>query len=159
MSDHRTLLSGTALNIVGLAAGVVAAFGVQILIGVVVNIGIVLVAHINELRSNGMERMAAIVQAGRDRLRPILMTTLAIIAGMLPVALGRGDGAASRASLATVVVGGQALCLLVTLLITPVIYSTFDDMRGLKAFSGLRFPRWKAALAGRLAWGQPLERR
>jgi hydrophobic/amphiphilic exporter-1 (mainly G- bacteria), HAE1 family len=68
---------------------------------------------------------------------------------MLPVALGKGDGAASRASLATVVVGGQALCLLVTLLITPVIYSLFDDMKGLRAFNWVRFPRWKVALARR----------
>jgi HAE1 family hydrophobic/amphiphilic exporter-1 len=110
------------------------------------------------LRERGMPRLEAQMQADRARLRPILMTTLAIIAGMLPVALGRGDGAASRASLATVVVGGRALCLLVTLLITPVIYSTFDDMRGLKAFSRLKFPRWKSALAGRLAWGQRMTR-
>jgi HAE1 family hydrophobic/amphiphilic exporter-1 len=75
------------------------------------------------------------------------MTTLAIIAGMLPVALGRGDGAASRASLATVVVGGQALALIVTLLATPVIYSFFDDLRGLPAW--LRLPRWRRALAAR----------
>ena len=95
------------------------------------------------------------MQADRARLRPILMTTLAIIAGMLPVALGRGDGAAS---LAMVVVGGQALCLLATLLITPVIYSTFDDMRGLRVFAKLRFPRWKAALSGRLAWDQRMGR-
>ncbi len=93
------------------------------------------------------------MQADRARLRPILMTTLAIIAGMLPVALGKGDGSASRASLATVVVGGQALCLIVTLLMTPVIYSTFDDLRGLRVFAWVRFPRWKAALAGRFAWG------
>jgi len=92
------------------------------------------------------------MQADRARLRPILMTTLAIIAGMLPVALGRGDGSASRASLATVVVGGQALCLLVTLLVTPVIYSMFDDLRGLRAFSQVRFPRWKEALAARWQW-------
>jgi HAE1 family hydrophobic/amphiphilic exporter-1 len=80
----------------------------------------------------------------RARLRPILMTTLAIIAGMLPVALGRGDGSASRASLATVVVGGQALCLLVTLIATPVVYSMFDDLSGLRVFERLRFPRlWR----------------
>jgi HAE1 family hydrophobic/amphiphilic exporter-1 len=90
------------------------------------------------------------MQADRARLRPILMTTLAIIAGMLPVALGRGDGAASRASLATVVVGGQALCLLVTLIVTPVVYSMFDDLRGLPVLARVRFPRWKQALAGRL---------
>ena len=90
----------------------------------------------------------------RARLRPILMTTFAIIAGMLPVALGSGDGSASRASLAKVVVGGQALCLVVTLLMTPVIYSTFDDMRGLRLFARIRFPRWKAALADRLVGRQ-----
>ena len=73
---------------------------------------------------------------------------------MLPVALGKGDGSASRASLATAVVGGQALCLVVTLLMIPVIYSTFDDLRGLKVFSWLRFPRWKRPAARRLAWGQ-----
>ncbi|MCZ7624617.1 MAG: efflux RND transporter permease subunit [Candidatus Methylomirabilis sp.] len=77
------------------------------------------------------------MEADRARLRPILMTTLAIIAGMLPVALGKGDGAASRASLATAVVGGQTLCLLITLLVTPVIYSYFDDLRGLGIVSRL----------------------
>jgi HAE1 family hydrophobic/amphiphilic exporter-1 len=82
------------------------------------------------------------MEADRARLRPILMTTLAIVAGMLPVALGRGDGSASRASLATVVVGGQVLCLLVTLIVTPVIYSMFDDLSGLRVFSRLRFPRF-----------------
>jgi HAE1 family hydrophobic/amphiphilic exporter-1 len=68
------------------------------------------------------------------------------------VALGQGDGAASRASLATVVVGGQALCLLVTLLVTPVIYSMFDDLRGLRVFAWIRFPRWKEMLAARRQW-------
>jgi len=111
------------------------------------------VDYTNVLRERGLARPEAQMQADRARLRPILMTTLAIIAGMLPVALGKGDGSASRASLATVVVGGQALCLIVTLLMTPVIYSTFDDLRGLRVFSWVRFPRWKAALAGRFAWG------
>ena len=83
------------------------------------------------------------MEADRARLRPILMTTLAIIAGMLPVALGKGDGSASRASLATAVVGGQALCLFVTLLMTPVIYSMLDDLRRLPAFARIRFPRWR----------------
>jgi len=72
------------------------------------------------------------------------MTTLTIIAGMLPIALGKGDGAAARASLATVVVGGQALCLFITLLVTPVVYSFFDDMRGLRvgSFAPGRVWRW-----------------
>jgi len=88
-----------------------------------------------------MPRHQAQLTADRVRLRPILMTTLTIIAGMLPIALGKGDGASSRASLATVVVGGQALCLLITLLVTPVVYSFFDDLS-----SGLRAPKvadWK----------------
>ena len=92
------------------------------------------------------------MQADRARLRPILMTTLAIVAGMLPVALG-GAMAPRRAPRSpTVVVGGQALCLVVTLLITPVIYSTFDDMRGL-APSPHPLPALEARPRGRLAWG------
>jgi HAE1 family hydrophobic/amphiphilic exporter-1 len=127
--------------------------GFFLLMGVVKKNAILQVDYTNVLRERGMPRTEAQMEADRARLRPILMTTLAIIAGMLPVALGSGDGSASRASLAKVVVGGQAMCLVVTLLMTPVIYSTFDDMRGLRAFAGIRFPRWKRALAGRLAWG------
>jgi HAE1 family hydrophobic/amphiphilic exporter-1 len=141
------LLVGKTLNIYSI-------MGLFLLMGVVKKNAILQVDYTNVLRDRGLGRDEAQMQADRARLRPILMTTLAIIAGMLPVALGRGDGSASRASLATAVVGGQALCLLVTLLITPVIYSTFDDMRGLRVFSWIRFPRWKAALTGRLAWGQ-----
>jgi hydrophobic/amphiphilic exporter-1 (mainly G- bacteria), HAE1 family len=127
--------------------------GLFLLMGVVKKNAILQVDYTNVLRERGMERTQAQMEADRARLRPILMTTFAIVAGMLPVALGSGDGSASRASLAKVVVGGQALCLVVTLLMTPVIYSTFDDMRGLRVFSRIRFPRWKSALADRLAWG------
>jgi HAE1 family hydrophobic/amphiphilic exporter-1 len=127
--------------------------GLFLLMGVVKKNAILQVDYTNVLRERGMPRTEAQMQADRARLRPILMTTLAIIAGMLPVALGSGDGSASRASLAKVVVGGQAMCLIVTLLMTPVIYSTFDDLRGLRVFSRIRFPRWKTALADRLAWG------
>jgi HAE1 family hydrophobic/amphiphilic exporter-1 len=138
------LLVGKTLNIYSI-------MGLFLLMGVVKKNAILQVDYTNVLRERGLARGEAQVEADRARLRPILMTTLAIIAGMLPVALGKGDGAASRASLATVVVGGQALCLLVTLLITPVIYSTFDDMKGLRALSWVRFPRWKAAVARRPA--------
>jgi len=142
------------LLIVGKTLNIYSIMGLFLLMGVVKKNAILQVDYTNVLRERGMGRLEAQMQADRARLRPILMTTLAIIAGMLPVALGRGDGSASRASLATVVVGGQALCLLVTLLVTPVIYSTFDDMRGLRGFSRIRFPRWKAALAERLAFSQ-----
>jgi HAE1 family hydrophobic/amphiphilic exporter-1 len=119
--------------------------GLFLLMGVVKKNAILQVDYTNVLRARGLPRWQAQMQADRARLRPILMTTLAIIAGMLPVALGRGDGSASRASLATVVVGGQALCLLVTLVATPVIYSMFDDLSGLRGFSRIRFPRWRRA--------------
>ncbi len=139
---------------VGKSLNIYSIMGLFLLMGVVKKNAILQVDYTNVLRERGLPRAEAQMQADRARLRPILMTTLAIIAGMLPVALGKGDGSASRASLATTVVGGQALCLLVTLLVTPVIYSTFDDMRGLRPFSRIRFPRWKSALADRVAWGQ-----
>jgi HAE1 family hydrophobic/amphiphilic exporter-1 len=118
--------------------------GLFLLMGVVKKNAILQVDYTNVLRARGLSTLAAQMEADRARLRPILMTTLAIIAGMLPVALGRGDGSASRASLATVVVGGQALCLLVTLVATPVVYSIFDDLSGLRVFKLVRFPKlWR----------------
>lgn len=102
--------------------------GMFILIGVVKKNAILQIDYTNTLRSRGMERFEAQMRANKVRLRPILMTTLAIIAGMLPVTFGTGDGSASRASMAVVIVGGQALCLLLTLLAIPVFYSLFDDL-------------------------------
>lgn len=124
------LTAGQTLNIYSV-------MGLFLLMGVVKKNAILQVDFTNVLRARGKPRYEAQLEADRARLRPILMTTLAIIAGMLPVALGKGDGAASRASLATAVVGGQTLCLLITLLVTPVIYSYFDDLRGLRVVSWL----------------------
>ena len=84
--------------------------------------------HINNLRAEGLPRYDAIVEGCRDRLRPILMTTLALVAGLIPMAFGQGEGSGAMRSVAIIVIGGQSLCLLLTLLATPVMYAMFDNM-------------------------------
>ena len=105
-----------------------AMFGLFMLIGIVKKNGILQVDKTNELRRAGMERDAAILEANHTRLRPILMTTVMLIAAMVPIALGQGPGAGARASMAKVIIGGQMLSLLLALLVTPVTYSLFDSI-------------------------------
>jgi HAE1 family hydrophobic/amphiphilic exporter-1 len=142
-----------ALVLAGMTLNIYAIMGMFLLIGVVKKNAILQVDYTNVLRARGLSRLEAQLEADRARLRPILMTTLAIVFGMLPVALGRGDGSASRAALAIAVVGGQALCLVVTLVITPVVYSFFDDLRGWPR----RLLAWRPAWRPRPALGQRLE--
>ncbi len=105
-----------------------AMFGLFMLIGIVKKNGILQVDKTNELRRAGMDREAAILEANHTRLRPILMTTVMLIAAMIPIALGQGPGAGARASMAKVIIGGQLLSLLLALLVTPVTYSLFDGI-------------------------------
>ena len=105
-----------------------AIMGIFMLFGIVTKNSILQVDYTNTLRAKGMPRHQAMIEANRTRLRPILMTTLTLIAGMIPTALGTGAGSGTRRTMAMVIIGGQALSLLITLLMTPVTSSLFDDL-------------------------------
>ncbi len=119
-----------ALLLTGRSFSIVAFVGLIMLAGIVVNNGIVMVDYINLLyHQKGFDRISAVVTAGRTRLRPILMTTATTVLGMLPLTLGTGEGAETRAPLAIVVIGGLLVSTVVTLILIPVVYTLLDDFR------------------------------
>lgn len=117
-----------SLFLTGRSFGLTAYIGILMLVGIVVKNGILLVEYTNQLRGRGLSRDEAILTASPTRLRPILMTSIASVAGMLPMALASGSASALQAPLATVVVGGLTTSTLLTLFVVPVVYTFFDDL-------------------------------
>ena len=126
------------LAVVGVVAMLAATFtgisvmvliGLVVLAGIVVNNAIVLVDRANQLRASGAQKLDALIEAGRQRLRPILMTTLTTLLGLLPMALGLGEGAELRAPLAITLIGGLGFATVLTLVVIPVVYATLDRSR------------------------------
>jgi HAE1 family hydrophobic/amphiphilic exporter-1 len=122
------------------------ALGMLLLLGIVKKNAILQVDYANTLRAQGWPLREAVIQACRTRLRPILMTTTAIIAGLVPTAVGIGIGGTGRAGIAVTIIGGQALCLLLTLLLVPVGYVKLDALEGTAA--SRRLKAWGRRVAG-----------
>jgi HAE1 family hydrophobic/amphiphilic exporter-1 len=126
-----------SLLITGRPFSMPAYIGIIMMSGIVVNNAIVLVDYINTLKKRGLERNEAIIKAGPVRLRPILMTALATLCGLMPLAIGIGEGSESQSPMATVVVGGLLISTILTLIVVPVIYTLFDDL-GIKIINKYR---------------------
>lgn len=119
-----------SLIVTGRSLNLFSALGVLLLLGIVKKNGILQIDYMNHLLAQGLPLRQAILEANRVRLRPILMTTFSIVAGLIPTAVGIGSGASTRSAIAVTIIGGQTLCLLLTLLVVPVGYSMIEDVKG-----------------------------
>jgi hydrophobic/amphiphilic exporter-1 (mainly G- bacteria), HAE1 family len=130
----------------GRSLNLFSALGVLLLLGIVKKNGILQIDYMNRLRDEGQPLRQAILEANRVRLRPILMTTFSIVAGLVPTAIGIGAGASQRSAIAVTIIGGQMLCLLLTLLVVPVGYSLVEDAKALVARRGVPEPNQAPAM-------------
>jgi HAE1 family hydrophobic/amphiphilic exporter-1 len=127
MSAPLSFIGGfLALKLAGMSLDMMSGMGLLVLMGLVMKNGILLVDYTNQLREQGMERNQAILRAGPVRLRPVLMTSAALVFGLLPMALSNATGAQFRAPMAVIVIGGLATSTALTLVVVPVFYTLVD---------------------------------
>ena len=138
-----------AIVMFGMTMSIFTMIGIIMLMGLVTKNAILLIDFTNQMRARGMERREALLHAGPVRLRPILMTTLAMIFGMLPIAMGTGAGSESRAPMATAVIGGLITSTLLTLVVVPVVYTIMDDLAHPGSWRLVRF--FRGLVAGQQA--------
>jgi multidrug efflux pump subunit AcrB len=142
------------LELTGRTLNLWSALGILLLLGIVKKNSILQVDYTNVLRRQGVPRDQAVVEACRTRLRPILMTTAAILAGLVPTALGVGIGGQQRSAIAVTIIGGQSLCLFLTLLLVPVAYVQFDVLE--QSVANRRFKTLIARVAALMPWRRPV---